>query len=694
MRVDILIAVAEQGGVENVINMMAPYLQDKRGWNVRVVQLVFEGKYWTTEEIEFFPILRCKCAHTPKEFAEVYAKFISERGEPDIILATAWPFMCYVGKRAAAIIGKQDIIVLSWLHTIAKCYELAGYGKYAHLALADGHLAISQMIYDDIRDYLPEALILPVHNPVNLETYSIRHKKKRKDDCKKLFFVGRISGEKRLDIIIKAWENAGDKWKLYIIGDGEATVLDNIRRATKEYRADRLYWLGWKENPWAYACEADALVLASEYEGFPLTAIEALANGVPVISTPVSGITELINPGENGYLFPFNDWQSLAKILRMIGDGVLPAIDQEKCRQSVKIFQLEKALSDFACKVEECRKNRQELRSVGKNAFLYANDKISVIIPCYNAEKYINECLDSVLLQTLPIEMLELIIIDDASTDNTALIIEQYERKYPENILFIKCENKVGVGEARNIGLDYASGEYIAFIDADDRMNPYMLQKLYEKMALYELDMAGCGYQSFCGADILEKFIYTERMYHLRIKEEKKEFILEQGTKNAVWAHMYKKAFLDGHHILFPKETYMEDLFFHQLCIMQAESYYEIAEPLYYYRINPKGIMQQIDSHYFMDSFRMQNAVYDVLEDNGLQKGFEEELAVIYYVQAFVTPLKYMKNETNGIQWDENLLTVFRNTLLRRFPDIRKNIYILSDESEYNKQFLRFLEKD
>ncbi len=120
----------------------------------------------------------------------------------------------------------------------------------------------------------------------------------------------------------------------------------------KKYNvSDEIYWHGWQQNPWYCANEADALVLASEYEGFSLVTIEAWAAGIPVISTPVGIIPELLKPGENGFLFPFGDTKSLANILKAIALHTMPDIDPETCKYTVKIFQKEQALADFELKL-------------------------------------------------------------------------------------------------------------------------------------------------------------------------------------------------------------------------------------------------------------------------------------------------------------------------------------------------------
>lgn len=109
-------------------------------------------------------------------------------------------------------------------------------------------------------------------------------------------------------------------------------------------------------------------------------------------------------------------------------------------------------------------------------------DKISVIIPCYNVQKYIMRCFDSIYSQTYGFENLELILIDDLSTDNTWSILESLQRKYPENVISLKMQKKGKCGGARNLGMDICTGKYITFVDADDYVHPDMLRVLYDRM--------------------------------------------------------------------------------------------------------------------------------------------------------------------------------------------------------------------
>lgn len=118
--------------------------------------------------------------------------------------------------------------------------------------------------------------------------------------------------------------------------------------------------------------------------------------------------------------------------------------------------------------------------------------KISIIVPCYNAENCIDRCIQSLLEQTIGIENLELIFVNDASTDGTMTRLQQWEARYADSILVIDCEKNGKQGMARNIGLSYASAPYIGFMDNDDMAEPDMFEKLYEKATLYDCDLVAC----------------------------------------------------------------------------------------------------------------------------------------------------------------------------------------------------------
>lgn len=129
--------------------------------------------------------------------------------------------------------------------------------------------------------------------------------------------------------------------------------------------------------------------------------------------------------------------------------------------------------------------------------------KISVIIPCFNATKYLPKCFMSLVQQTIGIDQIELIFVDDASTDGGATwnMLQEFERAYPESIIILKLEENMRQGGARNIALQYATGEYIAFVDADDFVADNFLLETYEKAKDSDADIIQFEY-----------FYYTDRL--------------------------------------------------------------------------------------------------------------------------------------------------------------------------------------
>ncbi|MCM1542995.1 MAG: glycosyltransferase [Blautia sp.] len=346
IHIDILLAVGEKGGVENVVNKYALYLQ-RQGIQVRVIQFVWEGVRWVADSVPFYPFLEGRGNYTVDQFVVKYTEFLA-RGEaderPDVILATAWPLMTLIARQC---IMKMNFPckIISWLHAPIERYVAAGYGGAECLRKADEIFVLTERSRNVINAYDPQLRTRIVKNPVDFSRHTISSETDKTGRV--LLFVGRLSEEKRVDTIIQALSQAKDKWDLKLIGDGdEREKLQAL--VNKLHLEKQVLFMGWRQNPWEYVADVSALVLASEYEGFPVAAIESMASGIPVISTPVDGIVELIKPGINGFLFPQGDSTALAEILDAISSGKLPSIRPEACRETVADYEEQKACAEFS----------------------------------------------------------------------------------------------------------------------------------------------------------------------------------------------------------------------------------------------------------------------------------------------------------------------------------------------------------
>lgn len=216
---------------------------------------------------------------------------------------------------------------------------------------------------------------------------------------------------------------------------------------------------------------------------------------------------------------------------------------------------------------------------------------LSVIIPVYNVENYLNECLDSVINQTL--EDIEIICIDDGSTDNSPHILKEYSKK-DKRIKIITKENG-GQATARNLGIKEAQGEYIAFVDSDDFIEPTMFEKLYTKAKDNNLDIAMCKITTY---DNQTEEIKDNVWYYMLgvFRDFDKDIFNHKDTREFTchiavtpYNKIYKTTLLKENNILFPEGLIFEDEKFFYDTYLRAKRVSIVDEFLYYYRINRKG---------------------------------------------------------------------------------------------------------
>lgn len=214
---------------------------------------------------------------------------------------------------------------------------------------------------------------------------------------------------------------------------------------------------------------------------------------------------------------------------------------------------------------------------------------ISIIIPVYNAKKYLKQCIESVLSQTL--QDIEIICIDDGSTDNSLELLKLYAQNDPR-IVIIEQENQ-GQSSARNAGLSVAKGEYIGFVDSDDWVDKTMFEKLYQNAKMFKSDIAMCSMATFDErtGTISTKFnhitldLFPESFENRTFKyDETLDFIFRISA--CVVYKIYRKDFLKKHNINFPGEfLFAEDNIFSLETFLKAQKCSLLREELYFYRI-------------------------------------------------------------------------------------------------------------
>ena len=214
--------------------------------------------------------------------------------------------------------------------------------------------------------------------------------------------------------------------------------------------------------------------------------------------------------------------------------------------------------------------------------------KVSVIVPVYNVEKYLSDCLDSLIKQTL--KDIEIICVDDGSTDNSHKILLEYARK-DDRILVLQQENSKQ-GTARNKGLEIAKGEYIGFVDSDDWVDEDFYEKLYIAAIEKDSDIAT---SSILKHKKQRKRYNVEYLATLRATTTNSKFRLCEDNKKRFFYtvnKIYKKDFLSKNNILFDENCYFEDVMFATKAIYFANEIVSVPNIKYHYICNPNSTLK------------------------------------------------------------------------------------------------------
>lgn len=211
-------------------------------------------------------------------------------------------------------------------------------------------------------------------------------------------------------------------------------------------------------------------------------------------------------------------------------------------------------------------------------------DLISIIIPVYNVEKYLEKCVESVINQTY--KNIEIILVDDGSTDNSGKICDELSKK-DERIKLIHKTNG-GLSDARNAGLKIAKGNYIGFVDSDDYIKEDMFETLYNLNEEHSSDISIVSYYELYNGKIISVRDTKELTEYNNI-EAMKELLIDTKIQSYAWNKLFKKELFDG--LEFPTNKNFEDIATTLLLFEKAEKIVLLEEPKYYYARRDNSII-------------------------------------------------------------------------------------------------------
>lgn len=250
---------------------------------------------------------------------------------------------------------------------------------------------------------------------------------------------------------------------------------------------------------------------------------------------------------------------------------------------------------------------------------------LSVIIPVYNVKPYLRRCVDSVLSQDY--KPIEIILVDDGSTDGSSDICDEY--KMIDSVHVVHQENK-GLSMARNAGLDIAKGDYIAFLDSDDYVEPNMYSTLISLSLKYNKDIAACATQSFTEDDTNKiNTAYDDLIKTIEWHNMLGDLYCNQNARSEVWNKIYRRKVVNS--VRFKAKQKFEDLYFDRIVFQNSNGCVFLNTPLHHYLVTRPG-----NTNSSFDSNKL--CAFEELEDikNDLLKaGHREDSDRILAMQLF-----------------------------------------------------------
>ncbi len=316
--------------------------------------------------------------------------------------------------------------------------------------------------------------------------------------------------------------------------------------------------------------------------------------------------------------------------------------------------------------------------------------KVSVIVPVYNVEKYIKKCMESLVNQTL--DEIQIIVVNDGSEDESEKIIKEYIEKYPSKILYLKKENG-GLSDARNFGIPYATGEYIAFLDSDDYVELNTYKDMYELAKSKQCDYVECDFlwefPNKVVSDIGEDYSGKHEML--------------EKVRVVAWNKLIKKEVIDRSGVLFPKGYRYEDVEFTYKIIPYIEKTAFLRKQCIHYTQRENSI-SNVQNERTKEIFSVLENVITYYKEKEIYDEFYQELEYTYTRILLCSSLlrickiknQLTRNELIDLTWEKlnyNFPSWKKNVILNEKRN-KKNIYMKSINKTtykiYTKIFRRF----
>lgn len=317
--------------------------------------------------------------------------------------------------------------------------------------------------------------------------------------------------------------------------------------------------------------------------------------------------------------------------------------------------------------------------------------KLSVIVPVYNmaADGKLEYCMNSLVGQTL--SDMEIIAVDDASTDNSVEVLRAYEKQYPGKVRVLCHEVNKRQGGAKNTGLRAAKGEWIGFIDSDDWVTPDYYEKLLAKAEETGADMVGCDYNlvsehTFQVGHIVENNTAEQTG---ELDEEKHSNLIRRFGSMVI--KIYKHSIIKENGLSFPEGIFYEDNCAGPLWSLYFTKFERVPEPMYYYYQHVTSTVHRISEERCRDRMCAEELFFKECEERGFLDRYHEAIEYNFTELYFVNTLfSYMA----GVKRPRlSFVKELYQGLTERFPDFAENYYYIKESGSEEKEWIALLGK-
>lgn len=303
--------------------------------------------------------------------------------------------------------------------------------------------------------------------------------------------------------------------------------------------------------------------------------------------------------------------------------------------------------------------------------------KLSVIVPVYNmaAEGKLEYCMNSLVAQT--VSDMEIIAVDDASTDTSVEILRDFEHRFPDKVRVICHEVNKRQGGAKNTGLQAARGEWIGFIDSDDWVTCDYYEKLLRKAEETGADMVGCDY-SLVDRHTMEvgRVVQNNSLDQTGVLSEEKHRKLLMRSGSMV-IKIYKHDIIRENHLSFPEGIFYEDNCAGPLWSLYFHHFEKVEEPMYYYYQHQVSTVHHITEAKCRDRMKAAELLYEECKARGVLEQYHQEIeyrfSELYYV---ITLFSYL----SGVDKPRlSFVKELKKGVTERFPEFEHNPYYLQN---------------